>query len=36
MRWLLVLLIVVLIVGGVWLSRRAFTTGRSVRRKLDD
>ena len=36
MRWLLLLLIIVLVVGGVWLSRRAFGAGRSLRRDLDD
>jgi hypothetical protein len=30
MRWLLLLLIIVLIVGGIWLSRKAFGAGRSL------
>jgi hypothetical protein len=36
MRWLLILLIVALIIGGFWLSRKAFSAGRSVRRGIDD
>ena len=36
MRWLLVLLLVVMVVGGFWLSHKAFTTGRSLRRRFDD
>jgi hypothetical protein len=34
MRWLLVLLIVVMVLGGIWLSRKAFAAGRSARRRL--
>lgn len=36
MRWLLLLVIVVLVVGGLWLPRRARRAGRSVRRQLDE
>jgi uncharacterized protein YneF (UPF0154 family) len=35
MRWLLFLLIVVMVIGGIWLSRKAFGAGRSARRRID-
>ncbi len=36
MRWLLLLLIIALVVGGFWMSRKAFRTGRQMRREFDD
>ncbi len=36
MRWLLLLLIIVIVVGGFWMSRKAFRTGRRMRRDFDD
>jgi hypothetical protein len=35
MRWLLLVAIVVMIIGGIWLSRKAFGAGRSLRRRSD-
>lgn len=36
MRWLILLLIIAMVVGGLYMSRKAFTTGRQMRRDFDD
>lgn len=36
MRWLLILVIVLLVVGAIWLPRRARGAGRSLRNRLDE
>ncbi|MCX5065110.1 twin-arginine translocase TatA/TatE family subunit [Micromonospora lupini] len=36
MRWLLILVIVLLVIGAIWLPRRARGAGRSLRNRLDE